>query len=203
MSIFITFWAANYPNEFANSKVERSRTQYCLLRTNHATIRNTRSLGSIRTGYSMNISKAPNYFPCPSTPKKSVRGYDEGKNIHDLGKVSRFALLLSPDNVTPQRVMNFTKEVKNACMTPKLGASGSTTRRNIYAGTTPTSTSSTPSSSCEEVVRDSYKWEKLKEHMRGGAGGMTAAALGENLNDLLDSASNHERRGGPNSPRQV
>ena len=87
-------------------------------------------------------------------------------------------------------------------MTPMAGGSVTTPRRNIYAGTTPTSTaSSTPSSSCEEVLRDRYKWEKLKEHMRGGASGLTAAALGENLNDLLDSASNHERRGGPPSPR--
>jgi hypothetical protein len=130
-----------------------------------------------------------------------VRGYDEGKNIHDLGKVSRLALLLSPENVTPQRVINFTKEMKNACMTPVLGGA-SATRRNMYAGTSTTSSpSSTGNSCCEEVVNDTFKWEKLKAHMRRGAGGLTAVALGENLNDLLDSASNDEGRGGPFSPR--
>ena len=172
---------------------------------------NSKSLGPLRAGYSSKTSsKIPSHFSCPSTPKKSVRGYDEGKNIHDLGKVSRFALLLSPENVSPQRLMNFTKEIKNACMTPTLGSAAASSRRNLYPGATPTSTTGTPSSNsssscCEEVVRDHRKWETLKEHMRRGAGGYTPMGLGENLNDLLDSASNHQRsgRGGPTSPRQV
>lgn len=166
------------------------------------------ALGAIRSGLSKSVSK-PNHFPCPDTPK-SRRGYAEGKNIHDLGKASRFSLLMSPENVSPRRVMKATKDLKNACLTPMLGGAGP--RRNLYAGVTPPpSTGATPSSSssssnghCEEVVRDDTKWKALKEHMRNRAKeGFTAIALGEHLNDLLDSASNNEARGSPPSPRQV
>jgi len=162
------------------------------------------ALGAIRSGLSKNGSKA-HHFACPVTPK-SRRGYAEGKNIHDLGKATRFSLLLmSPETVSPQRVMKLTKDMKNACLTPMCGSP----RRNLYAGVTPpplagATPTSRDSGHCEEVVRDNTKWETLKAHMRNRAkGGFTPMALGENLNDLLESASNHERGGAPPSPRQV
>ena len=155
---------------------------------------NNRTLSAIRPNYggksifksSTTTTSGSHVFACPSTPK-TRRGYTEGGNLHDLGE-------RSPET-SPRRIINLTKEMAAGCMSPML-ASSKKCSKNLFGGEGATPSSS-GSSSCQEVISDDEKWETLKLHMRRRSrGGYTPMALGENLNDLLDTASNHERRSG-------
>jgi len=77
-------------------------------------------------------------------------------------------------------------------------ASSKKCSNKLFGGGDATPSSSSSGSSCQEVISDDEKWETLKLHMRRRSRGgfVSTMALGENLNDLLDTASDHERRSG-------
>jgi len=154
--------------------------------------------------YCILTMEQPGYNPL--SPRRGRRGFGtEGKNLHDIKNASSLsALFSSPESASPRRMLKFTKDKVNACLTPMLEHASKT--RGLYTPSSAASSTSTPSSNrpaSEDVVGDHDKWQSLKTHMRNTAkGGGTAMGLGENLHDLIDSASSHDRKAPP-SPRRL